>query len=315
MSLDEASATKETKNVQNRSLSNGNSINCATNNDLVDAITSTSVELKGGKKETESLVMNKKEEKTAIPAKSHSNNSDTDQSIKRSPKKSKSESTSFSETMNNNETIRNPSSESSKLRSRSKRALSIGSALAPLSTTIVSSTQPNSSSSSSSADFEAPCTWCSDVKPLGYILPTMSGEREFCSEMCIFAFRDALKKGACTLCGNLIRENVAPNKLFCSTYCLNKHQMTKNGILHNNNGGLANKSVSNVGKRSSQRASFSDGVSSSSISISTNINNNNNNNNMMTKRNSPTHSLARSFQYESFSVFDWNDYLLVSIVQ
>lgn len=74
------------------------------------------------------------------------------------------------------------------------------------------------------------CGWCSDNKPiLKYILPTLSGENlQFCSEMCIAEFRKAVKKGACKQCGNVVRSGLAPNKEFCSSYCMNK-AMPKNG--------------------------------------------------------------------------------------
>lgn len=192
-----------------------------------------------------------------------------------------------------------------KFRSRSKRTSS---------SSAVSSSQPYSAMNE-----EAPCAWCSEIKPLGFVLPTLSGERDFCSELCIIAFRDALKKGACTLCGNLIRENVAPNELFCSTYCLNKNQMTKNGILHSNNNNNDHNNHNN--NNTPNHNHHNNGA------LSKSVNNNNNNNyhkkshrdtgdgvssSNTAKRNSPTHSAPRSFQYESFNIFDWNEYLLVS---
>lgn len=74
------------------------------------------------------------------------------------------------------------------------------------------------------------CGWCSDNKSiLKYILPTLSGENLlFCSEMCIAEFRKAVKKGACKQCGNAVRSTNAPNKEYCSTFCMNK-AMPKNG--------------------------------------------------------------------------------------
>lgn len=73
------------------------------------------------------------------------------------------------------------------------------------------------------------CGWCSDTKPaLNFILPTLSGENlQFCTEMCIAEFRKAVKKGACKQCGSVVRP-VAPNKEYCSLYCMNK-AMPKNG--------------------------------------------------------------------------------------
>lgn len=74
------------------------------------------------------------------------------------------------------------------------------------------------------------CGWCSDSKPiLKYVLPTLSGENlQFCSENCIGEFRKAVKKGACKQCGNAVRSSIAPNKEYCSTFCMNK-AMPKNG--------------------------------------------------------------------------------------
>ncbi|XP_041980214.1 polycomb protein Scm [Aricia agestis] len=72
------------------------------------------------------------------------------------------------------------------------------------------------------------CTWCAESKtPLKYVLPTENGKKEFCSETCLSEFRQAYSKGACLNCDNVIRANAPPNKNFCSTYCLEKYQRTK----------------------------------------------------------------------------------------
>lgn len=70
------------------------------------------------------------------------------------------------------------------------------------------------------------CTWCAESKtPLKYVLPTVNGKKEFCSETCLSEFRKAYSKGACLNCDNVIRGNAPSNsKDFCSTYCLNKYQ-------------------------------------------------------------------------------------------
>lgn len=76
------------------------------------------------------------------------------------------------------------------------------------------------------------CGWCMDRKPnLKYILPTLSGENlSFCTENCIAEFRKAVKRGACKQCGIAVRPAMAPNKEYCSTFCMNK-AMAKNGKL------------------------------------------------------------------------------------
>lgn len=73
----------------------------------------------------------------------------------------------------------------------------------------------------------ATCTWCGEGKaPLKYVLPTQNGKKEFCSETCLSEFRKAYIKGACLQCDNVIRSGntSSPNKDYCSTYCMNKHQ-------------------------------------------------------------------------------------------
>lgn len=126
----------------------------------------------------------------------------------------------------------------------------------------------------------ATCTWCGEGKsPLQYVLPTQNGKKEFCSETCIAEFRKAYSKGACIQCDNVIRGNT-PSKEFCSTFCMNKYQK-KNGT-------------------NSSRQSA-----------------NNNNNHREQERNStrisPATTLTGPFQYESFHVFNWDDYLKVCI--
>lgn len=81
-----------------------------------------------------------------------------------------------------------------------------------------------------------------------------------------------------------------------------------------------------VSPATSSTSSPSNSKSSSSNSVNNNNNSTSKNNNSenrssgsivktaSVKRNSPTnaHQPARSFQYESFHVFDWDEYLLVS---
>lgn len=88
----------------------------------------------------------------------------------------------------------------------------------------------NKSTSSSPTQSMPACGWCMDRKPnLKYILPTLSGENLlFCTENCIAEFRKAVKRGACKQCGNAVRPAVAPNKEYCSTFCMNK-AIAKNG--------------------------------------------------------------------------------------
>lgn len=93
-----------------------------------------------------------------------------------------------------------------------------------------SSAPSSSSSAASPATKTETCAWCSENKSiLQYVLPTPNGDKEFCSELCIAEFRKALKKGACSQCGNVVRPNVAPNREFCSTFCMNKVQTSISG--------------------------------------------------------------------------------------
>ncbi|XP_037952047.1 polycomb protein Scm-like [Teleopsis dalmanni] len=122
----------------------------------------------------------------------------------------------------------------------------------------------------------AMCTWCGESKQqLQYVLPTLNGKKEFCSENCIVIFRKAYSKGACMQCDNVIRDG-APNRDFCSMMCMNKH-MKKNGPTRQNS-------------------------------------HNNNNNRNDAERNKMSMiggscTPTGPFQYESFHVFDWEAYL------
>ncbi|XP_058448446.1 polycomb protein Scm [Malaya genurostris] len=171
----------------------------------------------------------------------------------------------------------------------------------------------NGTSSSSSS-----CVWCGENKsPLKYVLPTQNGKKEFCSETCILEFRKAYSKGACVQCDNVIRAN-APKPNYCSTFCMKKHQ--KKSLA----GGTS-------------AAQPSDGLvpsTTSGSSAGTKINGNNNNNNSSNSNNNNSNTGRRSngnnspgreptasrispvtttstgpFQYESFHVFDWTEYL------
>jgi hypothetical protein len=160
------------------------------------------------------------------------------------------------------------------------------------------------------------CTWCAETKqPLKYVLPTQNGKKEFCSETCIAEFRKAYNKGACKECDNAIRGN-APNRDFCSTYCLNKNSKKKSGtpaapstsqpikVVNNNNNN--NNSIENINskQKSSTPATTTTSTSSSAVEA--------NNNNTLIKEHYAVTKISPMFQYEAFHVFDWNEYLKVN---
>lgn len=139
------------------------------------------------------------------------------------------------------------------------------------------------------------CAWCAESKtPLKYVLPTQNGKKEFCSETCIAEFRKAYSKGACSECDNAIRAN-APNREFCSTFCLNKSKKkshenpstSQNKTLNNNNNN------SNLSNNNKQKAAVEA------------------NNNNTIKEHYAVTKISPMFQYEAFHVFDWKEYLKV----
>lgn len=159
------------------------------------------------------------------------------------------------------------------------------------------------------------CTWCADKQPLKYVLPTQNGKKEFCSETCIAEFRKAYNKGACKECDNAIRNG--PNRDFCSTYCLNKNNKKKIGnqqqpstsqtkTLNNNN----NNSIEN---NNSKQKSSSSGTSTTTTTTTKTSTLEANNNNTLIKEHYAMTKISPMFQYEAFHVFDWNEYLKVSI--
>lgn len=129
-----------------------------------------------------------------------------------------------------------------------------------------------------------PCAWCDSTElPLKYVWQTQKQKKEFCSQECIVQYREIERKGICTQCENLIVPG-APHKEFCSTSCMAKNQRLN--------------SVA-AGTRPVGQNNNNDSV--------------NNNNSPRDARHSPVTAVsARSFQYESFNVFNWDDYLKVS---
>lgn len=204
----------------------------------------------------------------------------------------------------------------------------------PRKLTAGSSSAGSNGTSSSSSTGGSSCIWCGENKnPLKYVLPTQNGKKEFCSETCILEFRKAYSKGACIQCDNVIRAN-APKPNYCSTFCMKKHQK-KAAVVAVGSGSsqLASRSQSGdafstiSGSAMANTTSSPSGTSSSTqvpkINGNNNNNNsssNNNNNGRKSSGNSPgreptrispvtTTTTTGPFQYESFHVFDWTEYL------
>lgn len=116
------------------------------------------------------------------------------------------------------------------------------------------------------------CTWCAESKtPLKFVLPQPNGKKEFCSETCLSEFRKAYSKGACMVCDNVIRGNAPSNsKDICSTYCLNKYQKKNDKAAHSPLSVIAPTGADHPGSAASP---------------------------------------AGPFQYETYQIFDWSEYL------
>lgn len=156
----------------------------------------------------------------------------------------------------------------------------------------------------------ATCTWCGENKtPLKYVLPTQNGKKEFCSETCIAEFRKAYSKGACIECDNVIRGS-APSREFCSTFCMNKNQK-KNNVTsrHNNNNNVS--SNNNITTTSSSTSSSTANANSGTGTNSTASGGGGGGTRLSPVSSSP--SPSGPFQYESFHVFNWDNYLKVRI--
>jgi polycomb protein SCMH1 len=154
------------------------------------------------------------------------------------------------------------------------------------------------------------CTWCAETKqPLKYVLPTQNGKKEFCSETCIAEFRKAYNKGACKECDNAIRGGNAPNRDFCSTYCLNKNSKKKAGQQTSTSttpSTSQTRTINNNNNTSTENNNNSKQKSSSATIVETN------NNNTLMKEHYAMTKISPMFQYEAFHVFDWKEYLKVS---
>lgn len=132
----------------------------------------------------------------------------------------------------------------------------------------------------------AACSWCDSTElPLKYVWQTQKQKKEFCSQECILQFREIQRKGICTQCENIVAAG-SPSKDFCSATCMAKNQRLNNA---------------STGGRPVGQNNNNDSV--------------NNNNSPRDARHSPVSAVsARSFQYESFNVFNWDDYLKVSFL-
>lgn len=136
------------------------------------------------------------------------------------------------------------------------------------------------------------CTWCGEGKqPLQYVLPTQNGKKEFCSESCLAEFRKAYSKGACINCDNVIRAT-APNRDYCSTHCMQKHQK---------------KATPTAPGQPSVPVPPRNGTNNNNNSVVEN--NNNPAREPSTTRVSPGLPASGPFQYESFQIFNWDEYL------
>ncbi|KAJ6636818.1 Polycomb protein Scm [Pseudolycoriella hygida] len=125
-----------------------------------------------------------------------------------------------------------------------------------------------------------PCAWCDSTDlPLKYVWQLQKKKKEFCSQECIVRFREIHRKGICTQCENIIAAG-SPNKEFCSASCMAKNQRLNNVL-----------------------SGRPPGQNNNNDSV-------NNNNSPRDARHSPVTAVStRSFQYESFNVFNWDDYL------
>lgn len=149
------------------------------------------------------------------------------------------------------------------------------------------------------------CGWCEE--PASSKQPMLKyvwehEKREFCSKSCIAQFKEAHSKGFCVQCDNVLGL-AAPHKEFCSMYCLNKYQR-------------ANAAAAASGAGSNQTPAISPNGGGAAAQSSPNNNNNHVNNNNSSSPSAAAAvsqmALTRTFQYESFHVFNWDDYLKVS---
>uniref|UniRef100_A0A182SYA7 Uncharacterized protein n=1 Tax=Anopheles maculatus TaxID=74869 RepID=A0A182SYA7_9DIPT len=164
------------------------------------------------------------------------------------------------------------------------------------------------------------CGMCLEVKSsLRYILPMEGNTKSFCSESCILEYRKNCER-TCIQCDNVVRAN-APKPNFCSTFCLKKFQKKRspnrvepaddvkaNGSSNNNNN-------TNSHNHNSSPNSSSNGSNGSSNGGGRRSQGGDNNSpgrtaTQTSTRISPvTTTQTGAFQYESFHVFNWLEYL------
>ncbi|XP_040160221.1 polycomb protein Scm [Anopheles arabiensis] len=207
---------------------------------------------------------------------------------------------------------------------------SVSSSSGSIATIVCKTEDPNLlSSGSKGVPGAQTCGWCLEVKsPLNYVLPMQGIKKEFCSESCIMEYRK-LSKRTCIQCGNVVRAN-APKPNFCSTFCLKKYQKKRAaGLLQPTEDLVANGSTNNNNNVSSHNHNNNNSSNSSTNTPSNGSSNGGSGRRSQggggnlspgrpatersaqpTSRISPvTTTQTGAFQYESFHVFDWSEYL------
>uniref|UniRef100_A0A182PIC9 SAM domain-containing protein n=1 Tax=Anopheles epiroticus TaxID=199890 RepID=A0A182PIC9_9DIPT len=202
---------------------------------------------------------------------------------------------------------------------------SSGSSGSGIVTIVCKSEDPNLlSSGSKGVPGAQACGWCLEVKsPLNYVLPMQGIKKEFCSEYCIVEYRKQSKR-TCIQCGNVVRAN-APKPNFCSTFCLKKYQKKRaSGLLLSAEDAASNGSNNNNNNNNVSSHNHNNSANSSNANGNGNANGRRSHGGgnlspgragtdrpaQTTSRISPvTTTQTGAFQYESFHVFDWSEYL------
>lgn len=169
-----------------------------------------------------------------------------------------------------------------------------------------------------------PCFWCKKAKPLTFVQPLKQGNEEFCSQKCIYDFRQSTKLLKCVNCLGPIQ---TPTKeTFCSIKCHKEREK-------NNNDEESKLTTTTPGSSETADASSttptvnlnsSDSETNNSLNTTPDTKpivesptsccaDNNNNSDTDTTTDVLAPPTNRMFQYELFSVFNWENYLNVSM--
>lgn len=194
--------------------------------------------------------------------------------------------------------------------------------------TVRSPSNKNLSEEVSPAGDPESCYWCSEKRVnLKFAWSIENVERYFCTQNCVVDYRKARKKSPCHYCREPVKAT-SPGKFFCSRECIIKSkencvpETDTQTTTDNTSSSPATKTPVNSNNKSiekglDQENKNDDDINNNSGDSADTMRSGSNNVDSSTGKDGNPQSYTVNkggsvFLYESFSIFDWKEYLEVS---